>query len=370
MKIAIRFMLLVGLALFGLQQISAQETTQTNDYHHWWKDRPYGKAFSSEQTNQLPRIRVLGNRFVDPDSKPVLFRGVSIGDPDKVEHQGHWNKAHFEKIKEMGATLVRIPVHPVAWRERTPQGYFKLLDQAVNWCTELGIYIDVDWHSIGNLQMELFQDPMYDTTRKETYQFWRLVAQHYRGNNTIAFYELFNEPTIHRGQEGSISWSEWKKMNEDTIRLIRSFDTNTIPLVAGFDWAYDLTPLNLEPIQAEGIGYVTHPYANKRPQPWEPKWEEDFGFAAARYPIIATEIGFSVPKGTVLKDEDYGPRIVKYLEANGISWVAWCFDPEWGPKILQSWDYDLTGSGDFFKEAMHKEVKNPELNGSSKTNSP
>ena len=159
-------------------------------------------------------------------------------------------------------------------------------------------------------------------------------------------------------------------MNEDTIRLIRSFDTNTIPLVAGFDWAYDLTPLNIEPIQAEGIGYVTHPYAKKRPQPWEPKWEEDFGFAADRYPVIATEIGFSVNKGTVPKDDDYGPLIVKYLEGRGISWVAWCFDPEWGPKILQSWDYDLTGSGDFFKEAMHKEVKNPELNGSSKTNSP
>ena len=87
MKIAIRFMFIAGLTLFGLQQINAQETTQTNDYHHWWRDRPDGKAFSSEQTNQLPRIRVQGNRFVDPDGKPVLFRGVSIGDPDKIEHQ-------------------------------------------------------------------------------------------------------------------------------------------------------------------------------------------------------------------------------------------------------------------------------------------
>ena len=358
MKTAIQLMLLACLTLAGSGKINAQTTAQTNDYHRWWHDRSYGKTFSSEQTNQLPRIRVEGNRFVGPDGKPILFRGVSIGDPDKIEHEGHWNKHHFEELKEMGATLVRIPVHPIAWRERTPQGYFKLLDQAVEWCTELGIYVDIDWHTIGNVQMELFQDPMYDTTRKETFQFWRLIAQHYRGNSTIAFYELFNEPTLYRGQLGTTSWSEWKKFNEDAIGLIRAFDTNTIPLVAGFDWAYDLTPLNIEPIQAERIGYVTHPYANKRPKPWEPKWEEDFGFAAGRYPIIATEIGFSVRKGTVLKDDDYGPLIVNYLEGKGISWVAWCFDPEWGPTLLHSWDYDLTGSGEFFKEAMHKNAGN------------
>ena len=299
-----------------------------------------------------------GNKFVDPDGKTILFRGVSIADPDKIDHQGHWNKHHFEQVKEMGATLVRIPVHPVAWRERTPSGYLKLLDQAVEWCTELGMYVDIDWHSIGNLKMELYQDPMYDTTQKETYQFWRTIAQHYRGNSTVVFYELFNEPTLYRGQLGSMSWSEWKKLNENIISLIRSFDTNTIPLVAGLDWAYDLTPLNIEPIQAEGIGYSTHPYAHKRSKPWEPKWEEDFGFAASRYPIVATEFGFTISKGAGHQEDDYGKAIVNYLEAKGISWVAWCYDPEWDPTLLKSWDYDLTGSGEFFKQAMHKDAGN------------
>ena len=69
---------------------------------------------------QLPRIRVQGNKFVDPEGKTVLFHGVSIADPDKLEHEGHWNKHLFEEVKDMGATLVRIPVHPIAWRQRTP----------------------------------------------------------------------------------------------------------------------------------------------------------------------------------------------------------------------------------------------------------
>ena len=290
---------------------------------------------------------------------PVLFRGVSISDPDKLERQGHWNTNHFQHIKEFGANLVRIPVHPDAWRAHGRLAYLHMLDDAVRWCTELGIYVDIDWHSIGNLQMELFQDPMYDTSRKETFEFWRTIAQHYRGNSTVAFYELFNEPTLMRGQLGSMSWSEWKKLNEDMIRLVRAFDTNTIPLVAGLDWAYDLTPLNIEPIQAERVGYVVHPYPNKRPRPWEPRWDVDFGFAASRYPVIATEIGFSVPKGTPVKDDDYGRLITRYLETRGMSWVAWCYDPEWGPALLRSWSYEPTGSGEFFKQVLHEPPAGP-----------
>ena len=357
MRTAVQLLIIACIGSFWVHNAGAQQTTQTPGYHQWWRDRPLGRPFRDPAAKKLPLVSVKGNKFVDPNGKTILFRGLSISDPDKIEHQGHWNKNHFEKVKEMGTMLVRIPVHPVAWRERTPGEYLKLLDQAVQWCTELNMYIIIDWHTIGNLKMELFQDPMYNTTQKETFEFWRTIAQHFSGHNTIAFYELFNEPTIYRGQLGRMSWSEWRKLNEDMIALIRAYDKETIPLVAGLDWAYDLTPLLIEPIEAEGIGYVTHPYANKRPKPWEPKWEENFGFAAGRYPIVATEFGLSMPKGTVVKDGDYGKAIITYLEGKGISWLGWVFDPEWGPSLLQSWDtYELTGGGEFFKQALHGKI--------------
>jgi endoglucanase len=339
------------------EDISAQPDSVKSNYHSWWQDR-YGRPRKTDpDARLLPAIHVSGNKFVNAKGDTMLFRGLSIADPDKLEHQGHWNKQLFEKVKETGAMLVRIPVHPVAWRERTPEKYLVLLDQAVDWCTEIGMYIDIDWHSIGNLEMELYQDPMYNTTRKETYEFWRTIAHHFSGNNTVAFYELFNEPTTARGQLGNISWADWKKINENIIQLIRAYDAQTVPLVAGFDWAYDLTSLHEEPINATGIGYVVHPYAWKRKQPWQPKWEEDFGFAADKYPVVATEFGFELPAGKTVGPDDYGNAIIHYLEGRGISWVAWCFDPEWGPHILQSWNnYQLTGAGEFFREAMHRPV--------------
>jgi hypothetical protein len=346
---------LAGFALLaGFSALHAQTAPRS---HPWWNDRPAGERAYTIDARKMPLISVKGNRFIDPQGTVILFRGLSISDPDKLEIEGHWNREHFVKVKEMGTRVVRIPVHPVAWRGRTPAEYLKLLDQAVKWCTDLDMYIDLDWHSIGNLTTGLFQDPMYDTSLEETNNFWRTMARHYAGHHTVAFFEFFNEPTTFNDQLGPVSWDDWKKINENLIAIVRANRAQAIPLVAGFDWAYDLTPLRQSPIAAEGVGYVTHPYANKRPQPWEPKWEEDFGFAAAKYPVVATEFGgfpaARQPAPGTPAEAPYGPSIIKYLEAKGISWMVWCFDPEWGPTLIADWNYTLTPSGEFAKQAMH-----------------
>ena len=203
----------------------------------------------------------------------------------------------------------------------------------------------------------MFQDPSYDTSIPETFNFWRTIANHFKGNNTVAFYELFNEPTLYFNQLGRMTWDEWKKINEDMIAIIRAFDAETIPLVAGLDWAYDLTPLRINPVEAPGIAYVTHPYPHKRTQPWEPKWEEDFGFAAETYPIIATEFGFGYSTQGTDNGTEYGNKITSYLERKGISWIVWVYDPQWQPRMLESWEgYKLTKFGEFMRDAMHRKI--------------
>ena len=319
-------------------------------------------ADSPAKPDQLPRISVKGNHFVDPSGNVVLFRGVSVADPGTLADRGQWNRELFVAVKELGANLVRLPVHPRQWRMKGREGYFKLLDQAVGWCGELGMHVIIDWHSIGNLQSGLFQisdNGDYETTQAETFDFWRRASIHFKGNTTVAFYELFNEPTHFGGMLGTMTWTEWRALNEEMIGIIRFSDRQTVPLVAGFDWAYDDTGFRYEPIRADGIGYVTHPYPNKRSQPWEPKWEEDFAFLSDKYPMIATEIGFEAG-GPYSDQDDYGNRITRFLEGHGISWMAWVFDTEWTPRMLKSFDgFVLRPDGEFFKEAMHRPVAAP-----------
>lgn len=322
----------------------------------WWHVRRPGPA--EGEPGYLPLIKVDSNSLVTDGGDTVLVRGLSISDPDKIERDGYWSEAHFEKVAEMGTGMVRIPVHPQAWRRRGPAAYLELLDDAIAWSGRLGMYVVIDWHSIGNLGMELFQDPIYDTSRKETYEFWRAIARRYAGNNTVAFYELFNEPTIYRGQLGSMSWSQWREINEKLIDLIRAYDRETVPLVAGMDWAYDLSSIRVDPVRRERIGYVSHPYAFKREKPWPPKWDEAFGFAADQYPVLVTEFGFGFDPEMPDEGNAYATELINYLEGRNIGWIGWVFDPNWWPSLFESYEtYELTPSGEFFEKALRGEVQ-------------
>jgi len=305
-------------------------------------------------------IRVQGNQFINEETgEPFVFRGLDFSDPDKLEKDGHWNKEYFEKAKEWGANVVRFAVHPRAWRERGEEEYLKLIDQGIQWAEELNLYVIIDWHSIGNLRNELFQDPMYITTKNETLKFWQTIAERYKGNPTVAMYEVFNEPTLYNGELGRMTWPQWKEILKDIITVIYAHDRDVIPLVAGFNWAYELTHFHNDPLEIEGIAYGTHPYPQKSPQLWVTNWEANFGFAANEYPVIATEFGFMsedkpgahIP---VLGDGEYGRKIIDYFEEKGISWTIWCFDPDWSPQLIKNWDFEPTTQGAFFKKELEK----------------
>ncbi len=316
-------------------------------------------VYGQESNKPLPFLKVLGNQFVDEDGNEVILRGVSFSDPDRLEKLGHWNKEYFQAAKNWNANVVRFPVHPPAWRERGVEEYLKLLDQGIEWAGELGMYVIIDWHSIGNLRTELFFLPIYITSKQETFQFWRTIAQRYKDHPVVAFYELFNEPTIYNGTLGRMTWPQLKELMEEMIYIVYAHDRTVIPLVAGLNWGYDLTGIRNNPISFPNVAYVTHPYPQKREQPWEEKWEADWGYVADTYPIIATEFGFMSADGPgahipVIADEVYGEAIIDYFNKKGISWTAWVFDPVWSPQLINNWDFEPSRQGKFFRDKMMK----------------
>jgi endoglucanase len=337
-------------------------TTSKPEVGAWWVP-PAISPFDASRLKAQSYVQVRGNRFVDDQSATLIFRGVSISDPDALARQSRWRKSLFEEIRRWGANAVRIPVHPAAWRSRGEGAYLSLLDDAVYWANDLGLYLILDWHSIGYLPNELFQDPVYNTTVTETLRFWRTTAARYRNVPTLALYEIFNEPTTLGGALGQPDWEEWKSLNEKIIDLIRANDPSAIPVVSGFDWAYDLSSVRTRPISRDGIAYAVHPYPQKASaQPpteenFHQVWQRDWGFVAERYPLIATELGWVRPDGRgahvpVINDGSYGPHILSFMESRGISWIAWCFDPDWMPALIEGWDFTPTEQGAFFKEAM------------------
>jgi aryl-phospho-beta-D-glucosidase BglC (GH1 family) len=327
-----------------------------------------GRFDASQLKREQDTIRVEGNRFVDEAGSTFIFRGVSIADPDKLVKENQWRPSLFQEVKRWGANTIRLPIHPHAWRERGHADYLRLIDQAVIWANELDIYLIIDWHSIGYLPSGSYQHPMYVTDKQETLRFWHDIAYRYQGLPTTAVYELFNEPTTLQEPWGETEWAEWKALNEQMIDVIHAVDADVIPLVAGFNWAYDLTPIQASPIDRPGIAYTSHPYPQKeQPEPASKEnffslWEENWGFASKKYPMICTELGWVQPDGygahiPVKNDGSYGPHIIEFMESRGISWTAWVFDPQWSPTLINDWDFTPTEQGAFFREVMQAKAR-------------
>jgi endoglucanase len=335
----------------------------------WW-DIPYPSRFDASQLLQEQQtITIDGKRFITGNGETFVFRGVNIADPAKLVEQGQWNKRLFEEVAAWGANTIRLPIQPVAWREKGKDWYFQRIDEAVSWANALGLYLIIDWHSIGNLLTNMYQHPMYITTVTETTNFWRDIAYRYKDVPTLAVYELFNEPTDNfigagSGSLGKLSWDDWREAMETMIDVVQVYDPGVISLVGGFNWAYDLTPVAEKPIRRESVAYAAHAYPQKASpeentkQAFFEQWESQWGFVADTYPIIATEIGWVREDGfnshipVINNDGGYGPNLVNFMERKGISWTVWNFDTGWAPVMISDWNFTPTEQGRFFKEVM------------------
>ncbi len=311
----------------------------------------------AKSTATLPRIGVQGNHFVDPAGKTVVFRGLALADPAALADRGQWNRRYFEEAKKWNANIVRIPVHPSQWRRLGDEAYLKMLDQAVQWSGELGLYVIIDWHTIGNMLTGVYLLPMYVTSRDETFRFWYAVTERYKSNPTVALYELYNEPTNRDGNMGPMPWDGYRSLIEDLTYMIQKINPHAVVLVGGYNFAYELTEVRYEPIRAPNVAYVVHPYPQKRRENWEFNWQRDWGFVAEKYPMIATEFGFMDEKGRgahvpVIGDETYGEAIIQFFEKRGISWMPWVFDAEWSPQLIEDWNFTPSRQGNFFREKL------------------
>lgn len=346
-------------------------TASQNSVDEWW-NIPYPRSFDpAALSRQQDWIRVAGKEFVTEAGKPFIFRGVSIADPGKLALQNRWRKELFEEIARWGANTVRIPIHPISWRKHGREWFFERIDEAVLWANSLDMYLIIDWHSMGNLEGEMFQHVMYETTRRETAEFWRYVALRYKNIPTVAVYEIFNEPThdyIGTGPQslGKASWEGWRELLETYIDLIYTYNKKAIPLVAGHNWGYDLTPIASAPVRRAGIAYAIHPYPQKA-KPQDPTrdnffalWEKTWGYVADTYPMIATELGwmraddYGAHEPAINNDGTYGPNIMDFMERKGISYTTWVFDPDWSPRLIKDWNFTPSEQGEFFRAEMLK----------------
>ena len=321
-------------------------------------------------------FHIEGNRILDEAGSETVFRGLDTIDP--VLHAfASWSpffsdssyipldEEYVERMRQWGATIISLSIHPAVWRVHGRDACFNILDRYIDAASRRGLYVYLEFHGIGYPPTDEYEEGgdyygggnIYTTSPEEIREFWDAVSRRYAGNDVVALYDIFNEPVypgFTRGADPTTvttaAWIAWRDFAEGIVDVIRANDPDTPIMVGGLDWAYDISYAADYPVRRPGIVYSTHPYPDSD---WYKSWDEAFGDVKALYPVFVSEFGFE-RSGEKAENEYSGPgryrdALKAYLDEKRMSWTAWCFSATWDPCLLEGANYRPTESGRFVR---------------------
>lgn len=293
-------------------------------------------------------LKVVGNKIVDSAGNQVILKGLNIADPEQLDVKS-WERPGFSasiianKAIALGAKVIRLPILP-GNSSYPKEGFLNKLNgydiyfnyhilPLVKELTGKGIFVIIDLHYV--------QD--YNTLSDKVTEFWTYMAPKFN-TNPLVLYEIFNEPI------NPDNWTTWKNLAQPTVDLIRKFAPNNLILVGGPYWSSHISGAVSNPIEGSNIVYVAHIYSN---QPYS-DLAKRYGEVIKKYPLFVTEWGFEYG-GTEGGDIVWGQDIANWLSYNNVSWTVWCYDTQWGPRMVDDkWNLRPSpgGMGMFVSELL------------------
>ncbi|MFC1703262.1 glycoside hydrolase family 5 protein [Candidatus Omnitrophota bacterium] len=240
-------------------------------------------------------LRIKNNFLVNEAGKPLMLRGVNLGgwlmmegyilyapiiaacvfkskfkrelgkkallDFEKSFRETFIQETDYKNISSLGFNCVRLPFnHKLI--EKKPYSYSKkglsYLQKAIAWAKKYKLWIildlhgcpgsqNQDWHSDSKGRALLWTSA---TNKKRTIALWRYLAGVFKDEETIAGYDLINEPIIDNASLNTFY--------KELIFEIRKIDKNHILFLEPGDWAQDLQ--HLKRPKDDNIAFSLHAY--------------------------------------------------------------------------------------------------------------
>ena len=147
----------------------------------------------------------------------------------------NFGRQDFEDIKSLGADITRLYIRFEEFSSGEPDfiipdWLWKKIDDAVAWCTELKMYIIIDFHNNCNANSKTRPD-----IENVLIKIWTQVAGRYKDSSEYVLYEIMNEPHMKSGNIAA-DVSKWNKIQGRILKLIRTIDTKHTVIVGAEDW--------------------------------------------------------------------------------------------------------------------------------------
>jgi len=315
-------------------------------------------ALCSPVLAQGKLVQTSGRQFIQPDGTPLQIKGISLGNwlmPEgymfkfevaKSPRQiyaafdrllGSEQAAAFWKtfrdryvaqydigfIKSVGFNTVRIPLHYELFMaddgEIKGEGW-ALLDRALDWIRDAGLYAILDLHAAPGGQTGINHDdgPGYPLMfymprdRDLTVKLWQAIARRYAGRPEILGYDLLNEPIAPYHDVDTLN-PRLRPFYKRLTEAVRSVDPGRIVFLEGGQWASSFDMLG--PPFAKNLAYSYHSF-----------------WASTRRDSIQRHLNFSERYNVPLflgetgeLTDDWNAEFRKLHEAHGIGWSFWTY---------------------------------------------
>lgn len=255
------------------------------------------------------KLSVKGTQLVDANGNAYQIQGVST-------HGINWfpeyvNKEGFQSMRDdWGINCVRLAMYTAESNSYCEGGNKEqlktLVKQGVDYATELGMYVIIDWHILHDL------DP--NKYKKDALEFFDEMAELYANYDNV-LYEICNEPN------GGTSWSQVKAYANEVIPIIKKHDENAVIIVGTPTWSQDVDIAAADPIEGyDNIMYTIHFYADTHRDNIRQKMEKALD---AGIPVFCSEFGVCDASGSGTNNFDEGNKWIKTMDENGVSYCIW-----------------------------------------------
>lgn len=307
------------------------------------KDKP-----GSSPVAQHGALSVKGLDIVDKEGKAYQLKGISTHGigwfPDYV------NKDAFSDFQKFGANAIRLAMYSAEGAGYCTGGdktqLEGLIDTGVKACSELGMYVIIDWHVLGE------GNP--NTYKEEAKKFFDMVSKKYADYDNV-IYEICNEPN------GGVQWTEVKAYAEEVIPVIRANDKEAIIIVGTPTWCQDVDIVSEDPLTGfDNIIYAIHFYAATHTDNIRSKME------TARkngLPLIVSECSICDASGNGGIDYEQADKWFSLINEYHMGYFAWNLSNKAETSsLLQSsvtktsgfTDSDLSETGKWFIQQFSK----------------
>ena len=291
------------------------------------------------------RLQVSGTKLTDESGNVIQLRGVSTHGiswfPDYVNYDA------FATLRDdWGANVVRIAMYPEEYNGYLSGGdkaaLKQIIDNGVNYATQLGMYVIIDWHVLN-----------YAPSRhtQEACDFFAEMASKYSGYDNV-IYEICNEPV-------GADWnSDIKPYAETVIGTIRKYDDHALILVGTNTWSQDVDSVVGNTLDDGNVMYVAHFYAGTHKENIRNKISTALN---AGVPVFISECSICDASGNGGIDYASANEWLNFMNSNQLSFIAWSLSNKAetsalissGCSVKSGWsDGDLSETGRWFKSAI------------------